>query len=224
MSNGFRGFGIERESNLTDLKVDRILKLPYIDSLNLPRPIEATDGGGIAYDRTTQRVYYSDGTSWFPIESGGGGSSVESYGFIKDGTQFIPTGVESVVSSWQTPSGVYQTLSGWDLTTGVYTAMTMQDISVQANISWSAGVSNLGNRTLKLQHSASGPGGPWTTVKEVITQADPNLNVSTTQEYQFNTRLGAGESLRVAVEHDAPIGLAIEETLETSLSGFRVTM
>lgn len=220
---GFRGFGIERDSQVKNLRSTSHLQIPEIISTDNPPGYLPGVGGGIAYDLVTQRPYYSDGFTWFPIGTGTIGT-VGSYSFVKDGIQSIPRATDTTIIMWDiTSSNVYHSLPGWNLVTGVYTALIDEVLTLEVNISWSAGVSNLGDRTLKIQHMVFGSG-IWTDIKKVRTQADPDLRIQTTQECQIHARISTGDSIRVTVEHDAPIPVSIAEGSCTSISGFRINV
>ena len=217
---GFRGLRVERDIRVTDSHTDGRQQIPLIKSNDLPPPTWAGIGGGIAYDVVTKVPYYSDGFTWLPI--GGTVGTVESYAFIKDHDQVIPRATDSPIAMWEsTSSTTYHTIPGWDLNGGIYSAPRDEDLTIEANISWTAGVSNLGDRILRVEHMTVGVP-VWTIVKEVVTQADADLKVETTQECQMHLRISQGDAVRVTVEHNSPIPVKIGGGVHTSLSGFRV--
>jgi len=220
-TRGFQGMKIERDVRVvTSRNMDRQI-MPVIDSNNLPPPTLPGIGGGIAYDIATQRPYYSDGFTWYPMGNGAPGT-VESYSFIKDGDQSIPIKTETVLLLWETTSSsTYHSLPGWNLLTGVYTASTNEVITLQLNLAWACGISNLGNRIIRIQHMKLGMGS-WETVKEAATQADPDLRKETTQEAQINLSISQGDAVRVVAYHDAPLSIPILGGNSTSIAGFRV--
>lgn len=218
---GFRGLKVELDTLDTDTRADRVLRTPFIRSDLLPPGVDSSVGGGLAYDVLTERPYYSDGFTWFPVGAGVPGT-VMSYSQIKDGVQIIPRNIPTILSNWEvTSSSTYHTIPGWNLTTGVYTAEQRQIITIRADIAWAGGISNLGNRTLRIMYydimSAT-----TSMVKEAVTQADPNLKVDTTQEAGIHLSVNAGDQIFVEVEHDAPIPLTVCGGDCTSLAGFRV--
>lgn len=219
----FQGNRIERDATrITSAQVTERQRIPYIDSTNLPPPTRPGVGGGIAYDRITDRPYYSDGFSWFPIGGGGGGGNVDSYSFIKNGNQNISSSTETGITAYSTAgSSTYHTLPGWNLTTGEYTAPQNEILSVCANISWAANVSNQGLRMVRIQYD---DGGGYVTIKEVDTQADPATAIETTQECQIHLQLSAGDKVRIAAFHDAPISIPIVGGNHTSVCGFRTNV
>lgn len=213
----YKGNRIEKDNvGITTSQTVERLRIPLIDSTDLPPPYRPGIGGGLAYDIFSERVYYSDGFGWFPISSGGGGGgNVESYSFIKDTSQSIPSSTETTLTNYTTtPSPTYHTISGWNLTTGIYTATQNEFLSLFVNISWE-GVSNLGERVLRVQVNG-------TTVKEVDTQADPQSSIETTQECQINLQLSVGDAVRVAVFHGAPANVPVVGGNHTSVSGYRI--
>jgi len=220
---GFRGFGIERSTRVRDLRSTNRHQLPEIRSSDPPPGQYPGQGGGIAYDLDTQRPYYSDGYVWLPIGAAASGT-VASYGFIKDGTQSVPTGTETPVTMWEiTSSDTYHTLPGWNLTTGVYTASKSEVLTLEVNVAWAAGVSNLGDRTVRIQYMKFGVP-TWHTIKEASTQADPDINVETTQECQMHAKIDQGDAVRVVVEHDAPGAITVAGGTHSSISGFQMNI
>lgn len=218
---GFRGQKVEVDRVSYVSRATRHHGLPYINSLELPPGFIGGVGGGIAWDVTTKRPYHSDGFTWFPI-GGGAPGTVTSYSQIKDGVQIIPSKTPFILADWDiSTSPVYHTIPEWDLTTGIYTAGDTEIVSIQANISWAGNVSNLGNRILRIQFFDFSTA-TTTTVKEAITQADPNLKVDTTQEAAIHISMQAGDRIFIEVEHTAPIPLTICGGDCTSMSGFRV--
>ena len=218
---GFRGQKIEVDRVSYESRSTRNHGIPYIDSSNLPPGFIAGVGGGMAWDVTTKRPYHSDGFTWFPI-GGGAPGTVKSYSQIKDMDQIIPSKTPVILDDWDIiASPAYHTIPEWNLITGIYTAGDRETASVQANIAWSGGISNLGNRTLRVQFFEFSTATTMT-VKEVETQADPNLRVDTTQEAAIHISMQPGDRIFIEVEHNAPIPLTICGGDCTSLSGFRV--
>jgi len=215
------GLGIEKEQKLNDFQVQKRHQLPTILSTSLPPPHLPGIGGGIAYDLDTKRVYYSEGTTWLPISSGSGTGEVASYSFVKDGNLAVPTSTEVAVDNWETasdPSYSILDVPDWNLTTGIYTATEDINLTLSVSISWASG-SNSGVRTTRLQINR---GGPWITVKEVETQADPNAAIETTQEFTFNLRLSLGDQVRIAVFQNSGINLSLMDGDRTSIAGLTV--
>ena len=220
--SGFQGFKLERDA--VRISTTQILDrhhVPIIASNNFPPPTLPGIGGGFAYDSITRRPYYSDGFGWFPIGSNAPGT-LESYSFIKDGNQSIPTSTNTPLSMWEiSSSDTYHNIPGWNLTTGVYTAPSNEVLTLEVKISWASGVSNLGFRILRIQHMKFGIQG-FTTIKEVSTQADPDTSVETTQECQIHLQISQGDTVRVTVEQDSTISIPIAGGNVTSISGFSV--
>ena len=145
-----------------------------------------------------------------------------SYGHIKDGNQNIATTTATTITDWTIAgSAAYHTIGGWDLTTGIYTASVSEKFEIDSDITWSGGVSNLGMRTFRIvffDDSAA----TTTVIKEVETQADPDINTDTTQHIHFNLQLDASDTVLLEVEHNAPIALTIAGGIRTTMSGQRV--
>jgi hypothetical protein len=145
-----------------------------------------------------------------------------SYCFGKDGDQNIAASTLTVLTPWTIATlDIYHTIDGWNLVTGEYTASIIQVLSVNVNLTWSGGISNLGSRILRVQHLKFGEV-IWITIKEVSTQADPNKDIETTQDCQVNAKINAGDKLRITVEHNAPVELTISQ--KSSLSGLRINI
>lgn len=215
------GLGIEKNQKINDFQVQKRHQLPTIISTNLPPPTLPGIGGGIAYDSVTKRVYYSEGTTWLPVSAGSGTGEVASYSFVKNNALPVPSSVETPIDSWETSSDPSYSIidtPDWNLTTGIYTAPEDINLVLSVGISWASG-SNSGVRTTRLQLNR---GGPWITVKEVETQADPNAAIETTQEFSFNLRLSSGEQVRVSVFQNSSIGLSLVDGDRTSISGLTV--
>lgn len=220
-NRGFKGFRVERNIRADNVRVKERQSIPIIRSDKLPPATWPGIGGGIAYDIVTQRPYYSDGFTWFPIGANATGS-VDSYAFAKDGDLAISPNTNTVIDMWEiTSSDVYHTIPGWNLGLGLFTATENMILTLEVNISWAAGVSNLGDRFLRIEHMKFGSG-TWDIIKERVTQADPDLTVETTQTSSIHAKINAGDSIRVAVEHDAPISIVIGGGVHTTISGFKV--
>lgn len=211
---GFKGFKIERQSLVSKSKTVDINQIPAIESSAFPPPYPG--GGAIAYNVSSKRVFYSDGTGWFPI--GGEGTSINSFGFIKDGNLNVLSTTETVLGGWEINSSpTYHTTSGWNLTSGIFTANIDSILSLEIGISWASNESNLGERFLKIQYN-SGLG--WNDVKETSTQADPDVNIVTTQECSIHLKLNQGDLVRVVVNQNSPFDLTILGGRVSSISGF----
>jgi len=219
---GFKGQSIERSEVKSDVRITEKAQLPLIDTNNPPPGHYPAVGGGLAYDTFTQQPYYSDGFQWLPFNASSSGT-VASYSFIKTTEQNVPTRTDTVIQNWATPSSVYHTIPGWDLVNGVYTASKLEILTLKLNISWKSGITNLGDRYLMIQYLQFG-GGTWETIKEVITQADPNQDVETTQECAIHARIDIGDAVRVVVMQDSPVDIPLTGNNHTSISGFRVNV
>jgi hypothetical protein len=191
---------------VTDLEVEGGELLPSINSIAPPQSLRPGIGGDIAYDMVTKRVYYNNGSVWLPISVGGGvGGNSQSFSFIKNGNQNIVANTATIVTNWTDPVP-YSTLPSWNLATGIYIAPQNQFMSINADIAWAGGISNLGTRFTRIMYNNAMTS---TTIiaKEVITQADPATNIETTQQATINLALDAGDSVWVTVQHDAPLSI-----------------
>jgi hypothetical protein len=220
---GFRGFSISKENlNIDNINVLKYNQLPLITSNKFPPSSLPGVGGAIAYDIVTKKPYFSDGFTWIPVGLGSTPYPIGSFSFIKNGTQPIPSRLNTVITNWTIGgSDVYHTIPSWDLTSGEYTALKNETLSISIDLAWSSNVSNLGNRNVRVQYKKFGSL-LWNTVKEVITQADPDINVQTTQGFQINTKLLIGDSVRITVQHNANIPITIDSGIYSTVSGFLI--
>lgn len=209
-------YKISRDERLDNVKISESITLPYIDSNTPP----GTYAGKIAWDVVTMSPYYSTGSEWLPIGTGAPGT-VESYSHVKGVDQTINPDTPSTITGWVGSGDSYHTIPQWNLTTGVYQSDASEIVTISVNISWKGGISNLGNRIVRLvKYDALTTA--TSTVKESVTQADPNNAVDTTQEFQINVKMRVGDLLYVQVEHDAPTPLVIEGGNSTSVCGTRL--
>jgi hypothetical protein len=196
------------------------LTLPIFNAnIKFPSNIYQDIGGGMAYDAFSKRVFYNDGHVWKPLSSGDA-TSVQSYAQIKDGVQIILANTDTMVTNWM-DSAPYPTIGEWNLATGIYTAIEFQQFGLDISLSWSAGVSNLGTRILRVRYfdlNAS----TTSTIKEAVTQADANTGVETTQEASIYVNLNPGDMVWIEVSHNAPLSLSIASGTHTSISGVKI--
>jgi hypothetical protein len=208
-----------------------------LDSFNSTNPPFNTPGrptptGKIVFDSVTKTPWYFNGTIWLPFNDSVApdpipgvtpGTSI-SYSIIKDTLQSVVSNTDTVLAAWDATSlAIYHTVPGWDLTTGIYTSTYNQIFTLQVNISWSKGISNLGSRMLRVDYLPNGTS-IWIPVKESSTQADPNLGVDTTQEIQIHLNVVSGDMIRVVVSHTAPTSLVIDGGNSTSISGLELAL
>lgn len=214
-------YKIERDEFFDSVQIDTSgnLIIPHIDSTNLPPPLIPGIGGGIAYDTATNTIYYSNGITWLPIDSGATGSTVESYSQSKTGNQSIPPNTATTLTSWTIgTSTAYHTLSGWNLVTGEYTAAKSEFFSINLNVAWTSGVTNQGNRTVRVRFFDSSAS-TTTTIKEVITQANPDKDVLTTQTIDVSARLDLNDRIFFEVFQDSCVTIPVDVT--TTVAGQR---
>lgn len=211
-ANGSVDFRIERD--LGGIATS-FFGVPIISSIAPPKPIK----GSIAYDNNTSRLYQSDGITWTPV--GDISSFLSSYSQIKALPQVISPSTPTILSGWDILSSpAYNSIPQWDLSAGIYTATNVENLTVNVNLSWSANISNLGNRIVRVCFYDFSEG-TMTIIKESVTQADPNIRVQTTQELQTLLFLEPGDQVFIDVEHNAPTALEITGGSTTSLVGKR---
>ena len=160
-------------------------------------------------------------TGWTPLQNAGGvpGSSL-SYSLIKNLPQVITPGVSTPLTNFlSTPPPYHDNTAIWNAASGILTAPSSITLSIIASITWSAGISNLGNRVFKIMYKPASS--PVIEAKVVETQADANKNATTTQEASITLEMNTGDTAWVEVYHNAPIPLTISGGNETTLTGVR---
>lgn len=198
--------------------------LPFIKSTSLPPNLIAQAGAGLAYDSVTQRVYYNNGQMWIPLAPAGSlPGSVFSYAFIKDLAKTILPNTTTIVDGWTitpSPPNHDNTGGGWNLATGIYTATTTQTLSLNVDLSWAAGISNLGVRSLEIVYKPLA--GIPIVARRADTQADPAIAVDTTQETSTFISMFPGDICWIQVSHTAPINLVLSAGNKNAISGIRI--
>lgn len=217
------GQRILKDLDATQIQVTEQFSVPHIQSSDLPPPFISGEGGGLAYDVTTKMPWYSDGVTWKPIMSALPPGNAQSYSFIAGANQIINPNIITPLTMWTIagPAPIYTTLPQWNLATGIYTATQTENLYISIGIAWAAGISNLGDRYLRLEYQASGGGG-WIMVAESSRQAEPKTNVETSQTYDMNLLLNIGDQVRITVLHTAPANLQIAGGVHSYVSGFRI--
>lgn len=215
-----QGFKIYKDQKLDTLRARTDEEIPVIPIPAFRTPLT----GGILYEPTTQRIYYATGTQWIPINPGGGSGNAVSYSLIKLGEQVILPLTTTTITGWSiAPSPPYHDNTGeWNLVTGVYTAALPSSVSFDVDLSWKAGISNIGNRTLRIIYKPFA--GLPLVAKEAITQADPNTNVETTQEAGTFLEMEAGDEAWVEVFHNSNVNLVVTTGNSTTVSGVKLTI
>lgn len=217
------GHRIQKDFNAQQIQVTEQFSVPHILSTQLPPPFLHDSGGGLAYDELTKVPWYSDGVTWKPLITTLPPGNTQSYSFIAGANQVINPGIITPLVMWTTvgPAPVYATLPQWNLGTGIYTATQLETLYISVGIAWAAGISNLGDRFLRLEYQAFGSG-IWTMVAEASRQAEPKTDVETPQSYDMNLLLNAGDQVRITVMHTAPINLQIAGGVHSYVAGFRI--
>jgi hypothetical protein len=151
--------------------------------------------------------------------------NVQNYSFTAGANQIIAPNIDTPIIMWTTSGGppVYSTLPQWNLATGTYTASQSEQLYLSACICWAQGISNLGDRSLRIEFRPGG-GGPWQIASESTRQGEPKTNVETPQMCDMTLTLSAGDQVRVTVEHSAPFNLQIAGGIHTTLCGYRTTI
>jgi hypothetical protein len=103
---------------------------------------------------------------------------------------------------------------------GIYTATEAQTLSIDTDISWKGGVSNLGQRTLQIIYKPFA--GLPLVAKEAITQAEPDTQSETCQAACIFLQLQVGDQAWVQVFHTAPMNLIISGGNHTSVCGLSI--
>ncbi|HMP28192.1 MAG TPA: hypothetical protein PKD85_01245 [Saprospiraceae bacterium] len=156
-----------------------------------------------------------------PIASSPGAST--TFSLLKSGTQSIPPMVNTIINNWViSPNPPYHDNTGkWNLLTGVYTANMALTIYITISLSWLEGISNLGNRAVRIIYKPS-VGAPLV-AKESVTQADPNTDIATTQETGIALSMNTGDQTWVEVNHTAAVNLTLGAGNTTTISGIEIT-
>lgn len=218
-----RGIRIIKDTKVDTSQSSIQQLLPVINSGSFPPNSIPGTGSAIAYDGISKRIYYNTGTAWIALaNSGSSTGGVFSYAFIKDAAQVIVPSTPTIVTDWTlTPSPPNHDNTGdWNLTTGVYTADAPQTLSLNVDLSWMAGVSNQGDRTVQIiyQPFAGSP----IVAREVTTQGEPDMNVNTPQETSTFLQMSIGDQAWITVSHTAPVNLILDAGNRNGISGIRV--
>ncbi len=198
---------VVRDSENRYLSASNNLLIPVATIAGLGAPVK----GEIGYNVTDNKIYYANGVQWLPISSGvtpvSGNSS--SFSLVKNTVQTILPSTPTVLTSWlDTPQPPFHDQTGnWNLATGVYTATVLSTLTVNVCIAWSAGISNLGYRTVNIFYMPFL--GLASIVKQAMTQANPSTNVETTQETTTTMLMNPGDSCWVGVMHNSSTNLTI---------------
>lgn len=219
--DGISGFRIYKDQKLDTLSVRTDEGLPVIRSDSFRAPIQ----GGILYEPISKQIFYADGTQWIPLTpGGGGGGNSTSYSLIKSGEQTILPLTTSILTNFSiTPNPPYHDLTGgWNIATGVYTATASETVFFDVDLSWKSGVSNLGNRTLRIIYKPVAA--PAIIAKEDITQADPNTNVKTTQQACIFLKMEPGDKAWLEVFHTSNVNLIVATGNPTSVTGLKLIL
>ena len=195
-----------------DVKASDSLSIPKINSNMLPIKGVA---GQIAYDTVTRRTWECvenppGVTTWRPISIGGGSGSTTDFSLKKSGTQNIPSGVETIITSFSTTSPYFDITFSWNIISGVFTALVAQSMILDVDMTWAAGISNQGERSIRVYYKPFA--GAEQLVKDSSTQASPSNSSPTTQDASVGIFLAAGDQVYVKALHNAGVSLTIDST------------
>lgn len=208
---------METEVVATKVKVLGALCLPMIDPAT-EGMVYSNLGGGIAYDPVGRRVMYYDNqlpNKWKPLGSGGPSPSGSTLSYSLDKfSQVIPSSTATILTNWKLTNPSYDRTLSWDSLTGVYTASVALDLNVSANVTWEAGESNSGTRTLQIIHKR--PALPLRIAATVTRQAEPDILVETTQSAEVGIPLSIGDQVWIRVSHTSIGNLTIASTSRLS--------
>jgi hypothetical protein len=219
MLNNF-SFRVSKNIKVDVLKTSSQTQIPIIPTSKFSTPIS----GGILYEPTFEKLYFGTGTQWKQVNGGGGSGNSTSFSLIKFGEQTIIPNTDTIVSNWtDLPSPPYHdNTSNWDVASGIYTATESSTLFINVNISWKAGINNLGDRIVKILYKNGV--NPPIVAKESVTQADANTAVETTQETGIALALLVGDQAWVEVRHTSPVNLVISTGNHTSISGIKMNV
>ena len=201
------------------LDVSGSATLPTINSNLLSQT--PTVLNGIAFDVVTKRLWYCDniGTRWHPVGTSASGSgSTFDFAMKKSGATSITPGIFTILPGWNTSPPYFDNALSWNPVTGIYTVTDgAHFVTLTADVSWAANVSNLGSRTVQIILKPLA--GAEVILKESKTQADPNVSEPTTISVTGGAALNINDSIYIKVYHNAPIPLVIDAT--TTITGHR---
>lgn len=203
--------------------------------------------GAMGYDYDTNILYYNSNGTWVNVAQGitgpvgpmgpmghtgptgpmgpmgptgpAGTGYVQTFGVIKNGDQTIPPGVWTPLTHFiATPSPPYNTLPQWDLISGIYTAAQPEMLKLDVDISWKAGFTTQGLRSIRVQYLPTGSIVP-VEIKIADTQCDASKYIPTTQEVDMGMKLAEGDQIWLEVKQTSPIAVPIEGGTATSFCG-----
>jgi hypothetical protein len=212
-------FSIIHDSDVRYLTASDNLQIPVASISGLGAPVK----GEVGYNTLDNKIYYANGVIWQPISiGGGGGGNTTSFSLVKNSVQIISPTVQTILTDWSsTPQPPFHDQTGnWNLSTGVYTASVLSTLTINACIAWSAGINNLGYRTVNIFYKPVA--GLSSILKQTMTQANPSTNVETTQETTTTALMNPGDQIWVSVMHNSNTNLNISNSISTTLSGILI--
>ena len=209
------------EPSVSSLFVSDTLRVPIINLNTVPSP-QVKPKGSIAFDIASNQTVFSDGNSWKTFTSLVG-DSFAGYSLVNQNTLTIPASTPVTIQPLVTDG--YETalyMSGWNLTTGIYTcSTTRQTLSIRVKVTWTADISNIGERYLRIIHY-SALNDSSSTVCESVIQPSPNVAVPNQQTISTTLRLLMGDRVWVSVQQNSPVSVTIEDGLSTIIEGTRI--
>lgn len=203
-------FKIFVDSKQDGLRVSTSLKIPTINSNRLPK-IAVT--GQIGFDVVTMKTwecYSITPILWRPIGGGGTGTgSTFDYALRKSGTQSIPSGVETTITSFSIAAPYFDNTSGWNPGSGVYLAdATPHSFVITVKLSWAGGITNQGLRSIRIYYQPFI--GPATKIGDTTDQAAPYLEDPTSQTATAGASMSPGDTIYVRAYQDSGVNLTID--------------
>lgn len=211
------GQRVEIGAFLTSAVITDSLTTPKFDITKNPKVQPA---GSIAWDINSNLPYYSNGSQWVSFSVGSGLSKAFSLA-LGSPLSVLPS-TPTVLAQWSTSSDPsFFTIPEFNTSTGVYTAASPQTLTINASVSWSGGISNLGDRYLQLMFYKYSTGITYTS-KENVRQAEPKINVNTVQDLSGSFKLSTGDQVWVQVMHTAATSLTISSGTDTTVNGMKM--
>jgi hypothetical protein len=201
-----------------NLKVNNRFVLPYITSLAPPPALVATQGGGLAFDYITKRVYYCDGFIWIPLDAGGGTSTTSFFQYTSANSRAIPDNTITVLGTLsQTPTNIPPSpIPGFNLGTGVYTATVPVAVDIDCTVSWLG--SNIGRRDIFINKFTS-IGAINSVILRTTIEPSSSIIINGTQSAKTIVFLSAGDQLWVSVQQNSGSPVTILGDPFFSISG-----
>lgn len=205
----------KKDTAFDSIRANVGLYLPQYAFSTNPPPFSGD--GALGYNTETRTPFYFNGGQWLPIITS---STINAFSFQKSTSQLVPPVTDTILSNWLVgPSPPYRLVNGWDLTQGVYTASADTLISVSAQVSWAANISNAGTRTLRVVYYSNATSTP-SIAKEMTVQPQPDITVASDMTISMNLYLVAGDKVWISAAQTSSDTQSISSGVHTMLSGF----